>query len=275
MKTVVDAVFADEKITEYGILPISAVRILRPELFSRRGEITPKSVLLFLVPYYTGPAENLSLYAVSRDYHLYVHEMTERLINALSTAYPSAAFRAFSDHSPIDERYAAARAGLGILGDNGLLIHKRYGSLVFIGEVFTDLEAPADISLYPHESCEHCGACRRACPTGALFGEGDCLSELTQRKGELDEKTVSLMRRHKTVWGCDICQTACPHTRRAIAAGTVTPIPFFHEARIPHLTSERLAAMDSPTFKSRAFAWRGRTTIARNLTAYEKENESP
>lgn len=275
VKRLVSEAFASEGITEYGFLPITEVRILRPELFLRGEPITPKSVLLFLVPYYTGPAENLSLYAVSRDYHLYMQGLAARLIGALSAAYPDAAFRAFSDHSPIGERYAAARAGLGILGDNGLLINEKYGSLIFVGEIFSDLEAPADTPVYPVGTCEHCGACLRACPTAALSGQGECLSELTQRKGELAEETISLMLAHKTVWGCDLCQIACPHTRRAIASGIVTPIPFFHKERIPHLTSALLDGMDTATFKSRAFAWRGRTTITRNLAAYERKNEKP
>ena len=72
MEKIVSGIFAAEGITEYGILPITEVHTVRPELFLRGEPITPKSVLLFLVPYYTGPAENLSLYAVSRDYHLYM-----------------------------------------------------------------------------------------------------------------------------------------------------------------------------------------------------------
>ena len=36
--------------------------------------------------------------------------------------------------------------------------------------------------------CEHCGACKRACPTGILRGEGvDCLSAITQKKGTLED----------------------------------------------------------------------------------------
>ena len=263
------AYFEKESIDAFGLLPLSAVRVFRPELFERQTPIFPRSVLVFLVPYYTGPSENLSLYAVSRDYHLYMKRMTAGLLEALSAAHPEAKFVSFSDHSPIDERHAAAAAGLGILGDNGLLIHPRYGSLVFIGEIFSDLEAPADTPVFPVRTCEHCGACRRACPTGALELRGDCLSELTQRKGDLPEEAFRLMRHHRTVWGCDLCQTACPHTRRAISVGAVTPIAFFHEARIPHLTLDVLDSMSAEEFKSRAFAWRGRATIERNLRAYE------
>ncbi len=273
MEDTARAILAGEGITECGLLPISEVRVLRPELFSRTGDFRPESVLVFLMPYYTGPAANLSLYAVSRDYHLYVKALSERLTAALSARFPSAAFRIFADHSPIDERHAAARAGLGILGDNGLLIHPYFGSLVFIGALFSDLPAPPDSRLHEIRTCLHCGACRRACPTGALSGEGDCLSELTQRKGVLAPETVALMREHHTVWGCDLCQLSCPHTRRAIAEGRVSPIPFFHEARIPRLTAELLAAMPREEFERRAFSWRGRKTVERNLLAYESSED--
>ena len=260
---------AREGITECGLLPMDEVRVLRPELFARDGGFAPQSVLVFLMPYYTGPAENLSLYAVSRDYHRYARRLGEQLLSSLSERFPGAGFRIFADHSPIDERHAAARAGLGLLGDHGLLIHPTFGSLVFIGALFSDLPAPKEACLHEIRTCSHCGACRRACPTGALEGKGDCLSELTQRKGELAPETVRLMRAHRTVWGCDLCQLACPHTRRAIAEGHTTPIRFFHEARIPHLTSDLLAAMPREEFESRAFSWRGRKTVERNLLAYE------
>lgn len=265
--------FESEAIDAFGLLPISACRVARPELLLRGGPFAPRSVLLFLVPYYTGPAENLSLYAVSRDYHIYMRDLTERLTARLTADHPGASFRSFADHSPIDERHAAAAAGLGILGDNGLLIHPRYGSLVFIGEIFSDLPAPDNTPVYPITTCEHCGACRRACPTGALTGQGDCLSELTQRKGELAPEAFELMRRHRTVWGCDLCQTACPHTRRAMREGRVTPIGFFHRERITHLTAAELALMSDETFKTRAFSWRGRRTVERNLLEYEKGSE--
>lgn len=271
MRNAVQPILAREGITEWAILPISAVRVLRPELFLRAGDFSPKSLLIFLVPYYVGPTENLSLYAAARDYHRYMRDLSARLGEAIGRAYPEAATRGFSDHSPIDERYAAATAGLGMLGDNGLLINPTYGSFVFIGALFSDLEPDGEAqgSVHSIVSCEHCGACLRACPTGALAGEGDCLSELTQRRGELAPEAALLMRKHHTVWGCDLCQTACPHNRRVMDAGRVTPIGYFHEDRITHLDSEMLAAMPRSEFESRAFAWRGRQTLARNLAAYE------
>ncbi len=269
MKASLSRFFFDEGIEAFGVLPYEACRVTNPALLSRRVAFSPRSVIVFLIPYYAGPSDNLSLYAVSRDYHLYMEGLFVRLTEYLRAESPEGEFCAFADHSPIDERHAAVTAGLGMYGDNGLLIHSKYGSLVFIGEMFSSLPPPEGTVLHPARGCEHCGACRRACPTGALSGQGDCLSEITQRKGELPEEAFALMRRYRTVWGCDRCQTACPHTRRAIEAGVITPIGFFHEARLPHLNTAILAAMSPEQFRTRAFAWRGRKTIERNLLHYE------
>ena len=92
-----------------------------------------------------------------------------------------------------------------------------------------------------------------------------CLSAITQKKGELTEWEISLMREHNTVWGCDVCQSVCPFNKEP----ALTPVSFFYEDRIPHLTREVLDTMNKPTFKKRAFAWRGRKTVERNLDILE------
>ena len=267
MRRAVSSLLREEGIREYAILPISAVRVLRPELFLRDGEFSPKSLLVFLVPYYAGPTENLSLYAAARDYHRYMHALTDRLASAVREAVPGAVLRGFSDHSPIDERYAAAVAGLGVLGDNGLLINPTYGSFVFIGALFSDLppDEEAQAAARPLSFCEHCGACREACPTGSLSGKGDCLSELTQRKGELTDEEKALMIRYNTAWGCDICQSVCPYNKNK----TVAPLPFFEEDRVCEITSELIENMSKTEFEKRAFSWRGRKTVLRNAAILE------
>ena len=159
---------------------------------------------------------------------------------------------------------AALVAGLGIVGDNGLIINEKYGSYVFIGDVVTDIP-PEELGAIPPREvghCHHCGACLRACPTGILRGEGaDCLSAITQRKGELTDEEITLMRKYNTAWGCDLCQSACPYNRNPL----ITPIQFFHRERIAYLTRDILDAMDKSAFMRRAFAWRGRKTVERNL----------
>ena len=263
----------------YAALPFSACRVTLPRLLERHPDFTPQTALIYLVPYYAGETENLSLYAAARDYHLFFSDFSQKLIAHISKAYPNSRSLAFSDHSPIDERDAAVRAGLGIIGRNGLLITEKYASFVFIGELLTDLPPEAlgcAAEPSPLRFCEDCGACRAACPTGILGGAAsDCLSAITQRKGELTEAELALMVKHRTVWGCDLCQTSCPHAKRAIREKTAeTPIPFFLEDRTPHLTYRMIEEMPEEQFRSRAYAWRGRKTLLRNLAYYENIEQS-
>lgn len=267
--------FAEEHIEYYAALAYQDCRETAPGIMARES-FTPRSVLLFLLPYYAGETDNLSRYAAARDYHIAIREVGERLIDRLRACYPDAAFHTYGDHSPIDECHAARIAGLGVGGDNGLLINERYGSYVFIADVVTDLDPQTLGAVSPCEpgTCEHCGACRAACPTGVLRGESFhgrmvCLSAITQRKGELEPHEIALMRQCHTVWGCDACQSCCPHNRQPVAS----PLAFFHESRTPRLTYAQIAAMPDGEFAERAYAWRKRRTLLRNLAAYEAGDE--
>lgn len=227
-------------------------------------DFEPASAILFLLPYYVEEGKNLSVYATSLDYHILVGEYTDRLIDALGDIFPKAKFFGFGDHSPIDERRAAAAAGLGIIGDNGLLINEKYGSYVFVAEILSDIEPEllGAVKAIGIQGCESCGRCRAACPSGPLSPEcGECLSAITQRKGSLSEKEISLMQKCNTVWGCDLCQRCCPHNDNPV----VTPIEFFHKDRINLLTTEILDSMGEEEFLCRAFSWRKRKTVERNL----------
>jgi aromatic ring-opening dioxygenase LigB subunit len=51
-------------------------------------------------------------------------------------------------------------------------------------------------------------------------------------------------------------------------AGNTTPIEFFKTDRIVHLTTAQVEAMDKAAFRERAFAWRGKKTILRNLEIF-------
>ena len=264
-----DRLFTSLSIDTYGALSIADVDIINEKLLLRE-DFKPKSILVFLVPYYAGETENLSRYAAAKDYHIAIREITERLIFGIKEKYPEAHAKGYGDHSPIAERTAALHAGLGILGDNGLIIHEKYGTYVFIGDVITDLppEALGARPPQPIRTCEHCGRCRAACPTGVLRGESmDCLSAITQKKGTLSENEIALMRKYNTVWGCDLCQTACPYNR----APMLTLISFFREQRIPYLTGEILASLSDEAFSERAFAWRGRKTVERNILLFEEK----
>lgn len=261
--------FASHGIEYFSVLDYSDCIETGPRIIERAG-FEPQSVILYLIPYYTTETVNLSRYAASLDYHLAISDINEGLEEILKAKFPEAKIKGYGDHSPIDERHAALISGLGIAGDNGLIINEKYGSYVFVGDIVTDIlpenlgaESPVEIKC-----CEHCGACKRACPTGILSGEGvDCLSAITQKKGELTENEKQLMREYNTLWGCDICQSACPHNK----SPRKTPVRFFYENPITNLTRELLDSMTDDEFSRRAFAWRKRATISRNIDILSKK----
>lgn len=261
MENMIRSLLGHEGIKLCGTVSLSDCIITRAYLLERAG-IVSGTVYCFAIPYYTrgNGASNISRYAWGRDYHYYVKQLAERLLPLLRESYPDNRFAIFTDHSPIDERHAAAISGIGILGRNGLVITEDYSSYVFIAELITD--APTD--AVPHEirHCGGCGACEQACP----YHFRGCLSEVTQRKGELEACERDMLCKYGTAWGCDICAEVCPHTRAALKRGSIyTPVNYFHENQISTLTPCEFAAMSDEEFALRAYSWRGREVIMRNL----------
>ncbi len=254
----ITGILKSHKIEYTGVIPFSECVVINERLLS----FVPKNVLFFLVPYYTGEfaRQNVSHYAVSRDYHLFF----KHLFSRIESEFPENNIKGFSDHSPVAEVAAAAKAGLGLIGDNGLLIHEKYGSYVFIGEIFTDTETDETV-LYGIKRCSGCGACRLNCPS-----HDSCLSKLTQKKGLLTEKEQRLVKSSPYVWGCDICQKVCPHNRGIHS----TPVDFFRQDRIPFLDLEAITDMDDREFNRRAYSWRKRETILRNIKLTDREHSA-
>lgn len=217
-----------------------------------------KSAVMFLIPYYTGKHRdrNVSLYAISLDYHLYIKEL-----NGIFDGDGEHFFSFFADTSPINERDAALNAGLGVKGQNGLVINEKYGSFVFIGTILTDAEFDEDEYTFIDEkkTCMGCGLCVKRCDF--LGGRCDfCLSELNQRKNVTDEE-LELIHSKKIRWGCDTCQEICPHNKDVCE----TPIEFFRRELLEKVDAETIENMSKDEFSKRAYAWRGKKTILRNL----------
>ena len=249
-------------------MSFDACRVINTRLMEKLT-FKPRTVVLFLIPYYAKETENISRYASCGDYHYFASNFFRLNTPFLQFQSNGYHFAGFCDHSPIDERHAAATAGLGIIGDNGLLINETYGSFVFIAEWITD--APLDLFSYVEprnvETCEHCGACVRACPSGNLpqFSKKNCVSAITQKKSDLTEKERELLRKNGSVWGCDACQIVCPHNRKVIEEGLRTPVLFFNCSHIPCMTSEILARMTDEEFSLRPYSYRKREVLERNL----------
>ncbi len=65
----------------------------------------------------------LSQYALGRDYHKVIRKKLQNLANFITELYPEHQYRAFTDSAPILEKPLAEKAGLGIIGKHGNLLH--------------------------------------------------------------------------------------------------------------------------------------------------------
>lgn len=217
---------------------------------ARRLPENAKSIILFLMPYRVKPSppENICRYAAVPDYHNVAKKYFDLIMPQLTRRFPENRFEAFTDNSPIPEVYAAACAGLGVYGENGLLINKKYGSYCFICEIVTDLEIPCENAF---KKCPLCGNCKKVCPRGDLGGK--CLSAVSQQKNEPNFEEKEALRRFNTVWGCDICAEVCPLNHNT----EVTYIPEF-------LSGYRNSYEYGEDITGRAYEWRGEAVVKRN-----------
>ena len=228
-----------------------------------------KCIIVCLFPYYIdGLKGNISRYAMVPDYHI----VCKKYLLQLSENLKLTDYEIYADISPYDERKLAHKAGLGVIGKNRLLINDKYGSYVFIGIiVLNSLELEADIPI--NNECLNCGRCIKSCPGKALleqkFIKEKCLSDITQRKGELNLEEKRLIIKTGMVWGCDACMQACPMNKNILE----TPIPDFKKNIISSLYLKDFEGLSNKEFllkyQDRAFTWRGKNVLLRNCGVLE------
>ena len=173
-------------------------------------------------------------------------------------------YRYYVDTGPVLERGWAARAGLGFIGKNAMLISRRHGNWLFLASLLTTVEftpdAPVRKKIPEPEAgkeavgllCGKCTRCLDACPTDAFAAPGvvdsrRCVSYQTiENKGVIPRELRAGIGRR--VYGCDVCLEVCPWNRFA-QAGRATLLVARRELaeltvrEILALTPERFAAV--------------------------------
>ncbi len=163
----------------------------------------------------TGVVPLVARYAQGGDYHSHLKKRLKQLAKYLRTLAPGAEARALCDIEPVLERAWAARAGLGFVGKNGLVISPGQGSYLILGEVVTSLVLVPDEPIA--ERCGSCTRCLDACPTAAfrapfVLDARRCISYLTiEASGAPAEPLREATGEH--LFGCDVCQEVCPFNR--------------------------------------------------------------
>jgi len=203
-----------------------------PSRRSNPKEIMPEinSIIMLGINYFQADSKTVppnsgrvSKYARGKDYHNVIGKKTKALIKLIKnemTELPDDDFRWYVDYGPMLERAFAAKAGLGFIGKNSMLINKDFGSWIFLSEILTSLKLESDDPYgVDHGVCGRCRMCIVSCPTGAIVEDGvidarKCISYLTiERPSEISEELSGKIRNR--LFGCDICQDVCPKNKNS------------------------------------------------------------
>ncbi len=249
-----------------------------------------KSIIVFGVSYKDGlfgqyvssDKAYISTYALRKDYHKVMKKKLKKIVDFIKEREPQLKARIFVDSAPVLERYFAQRAGLGFIGKNNFLINPILGGLIFLGEIFTNLEFKSSKPL--NISCSECSLCVDSCPTGALSPyEVDlnlCISYHTieNKDALIPEKVMANMK--NMVFGCDMCALSCPYNAKASSDSVE---PYFGEKSLSELQGIPLEVLLGLTeaefrdmFKGTPVLRAGYTAFLRNviIAAYNSKNNS-
>lgn len=240
-----------------------------------------KSIIALTLNYYphhfqdeTNP--QIAYYAYGKDYHEVIKKKLNSLYDYCLSLDLSINGRYFCDTAPLLERYWAAKAGIGWIGKNSLLIIPKKGSYFFLAFLILNVELEYDdLSEKKMPDCISCTRCIDSCPTGAIVAPRvidarKCLSYQTiENKGDIDPDIIPKM--NNRFYGCDICQQVCPWNR--FASPHTTP-DFYPSDEFLSLTVDKIENMEVETyqkiFKGSAIKRAKLSGLKRNIEAIKR-----
>jgi epoxyqueuosine reductase len=188
----------------------------------------------------------ISVYAQGDDYHDVVKKKLKVVAGEIFRKH-RAEVKVFVDTAPVMEKPLAEKAGAGWQGKHTNLVSREFGSWLFLGSIFTDLELPPDAAEEDH--CGACRACLEVCPTNAFpapyqLDARRCISYLTiEHKGPIPLALRPAMGNR--IYGCDDCLAVCPWNKFARVSHALNPR---EELAAPRLAE--LARLDDAGFRA-------------------------
>jgi len=157
----------------------------------------------------------LSKYAPGKRYPQYIKGKMVPISGLLASMGENVQSNIYVDSGPVLEKAWAQKCGIGWQGKHTIVINPRGGSFFYIGIILTTLELEPDLPETDH--CGKCSRCMEACPTGAIdkpyqLDIRRCITYCTSVKNTTMPEEVRRNLRGR-IYGCDICQDACPFNR--------------------------------------------------------------
>lgn len=184
----------------------------------------------------------IAMYAQDQDYHDWLKEKLQLVIQDLQRVYPHEFFLGVTDIYPVLERDFAYQSEQGWIGKNSCLIHPQKGSLFLIGNILSSLNIPNPQLKNIHDFCGKCTSCIEACPTQAIESDKTLNSELCISYWTIESKKIAPESIRTKIgdhfFGCDICQTVCPWNQKilkSLALETSDPSPPISEGLLQEL----------------------------------------
>ncbi|MCH2547292.1 MAG: tRNA epoxyqueuosine(34) reductase QueG [Alphaproteobacteria bacterium] len=191
----------------------------------------------------------ISCYALNKDYHDVMKKRLKQLASTIATHYGEEV-KIFVDTAPLMEKPLAAQTQLGWQGKHTCVVSREYGSWLFLGEILTTLEIPAET---PHKDlCGNCSRCINICPTNAFdsphrIDARKCISYLTiEHKGHIAPEFRKAMGNR--IYGCDDCLAVCPWNKFAQAS---QEIAYQSKNDLPTADLAELLMLDDAAFRNR------------------------
>lgn len=132
----------------------------------------------------------------------------ERLFDGYAVPLPSDGPYEYWDAEKLEGRglismkHAAVLTGLGTLGKNTLLLNEKYGNMLTLGAVLTELDLDSD-PLAESICIDDCNLCIKNCPAQALDGQ-----RVNQKKCR--PNTYGTNSRGFNTVNCNKCRVVCP-----------------------------------------------------------------